>query len=529
LISSRLAGDDWDMLRMCLFAGALLGCGSSGESATPAGNAGVGGAAPTAGTASGGTAPTAGSASGGRPPPADAGSGGAMPTAGNASGGRPPTGGSHAGGMSVQGGGGSASGGKAGNGNSGGSTGLPSEGCAPLAALPANAILVTPEQADELPSIVRGAAPGATIALADGTYRMSGGDEAARRIQLIEPGITLRSVSANAEAVILDGEYQTEEMVTINASDVTIAAVTLTRAVNHAIHVTGGPTENVSNVRLTGLRIIDAGEQFVKVNSSGATPNTYADHGILECSLLELTARGRPQVEPTPGGCYTGGIDAHSAQGWVVRLNTFRGIYCEGSGLAEHAVHFWSASRDTLVERNIIIDCARGIGFGLGDGSGAGADRDYDDEPSPGVGGYVGHHGGVIRNNWLSISDGLEYFDTGIELEQAHGARVLHNTLLHPATAFASIAPRFPNTSVSLLNNLMVSLRERDGATVEAGHNSTAASANLFVDASAHDLRLSPAATVAIDQGEAAEDAGLDIDGNPHDNGVPDLGAHELR
>ena len=28
--------------------------------------------------------------------------------------------------------------------------------------------------------------------------------------------------------------------------------------------------------------------------------------------------------------------------------------------------------------------------------------------------GYVGHHGGVIRNNWLSISEGLEYFDTGI-------------------------------------------------------------------------------------------------------------------
>jgi hypothetical protein len=496
------------MLRTCLLAGCLLGCGSSGESDTPASNAGSGGAAPTAGSASGGTGPTAGSASGGRP----------------------PTAGSNAGGARMQGGsGGSATGGKAGNGNSGGSTALPSNGCASLAQLPADAILVTPEQADELPSIVRGAAPGATIALADGTYRMTGRDEAARRIQITRPGITLRSVSADAEAVILDGEYLTEEMVTINASDVTIAALTLTNAVNHPIHVLGGPTQNVSNVRLSGLRIIDAGEQLVKVNSSGATPNTYADDGILECSLLELTAQGRPQVEPNPGGCYTGGIDAHSAQGWVVRLNTFRGIYCEGSGLAEHAVHFWSASRDTLVERNVIIDCARGIGFGLGDGSGAGADREYDDEPSPGVSGYVGHHGGIIRNNWLSISEGLDYFDTGIELEQAHGARVLHNTLLHPTTAFASIAPRFANTSVSLLNNLMVSLRERDGASVEASHNSTAANAELFVNATAHDLRLSPAAAGAIDQGEAADDAGLDIDGNPHDQGAPDLGAHELR
>jgi hypothetical protein len=493
------------MLRTCLLAGCLLSCGSSGESDTPVGNAGSGGAA-AAGGASGGTGPTAGRASGGRP----------------------STAGSNAGGASMQGG--SATGGKAGNGNSGGSTAPPpSNGCAPLAELPADAILVTPEQADELPSIVRGAAAGATIALADGTYRMTGGDEAARRIQITRPGITLRSASADAEAVILDGEYRTEEMVTINASDVTIAELTLVHAVNHPIHVTGGPTEDVSNVRLTGLRIIDAGEQFVKVNSSGASPNTYADDGILECSLLELTREGRPQVEPNPGGCYTGGIDAHSAQGWVVRFNTFRGIYCEGSGLAEHAVHFWSASRDTLVERNTIIDCARGIGFGLGDGSGAGADREYDDQPSPGVSGYVGHHGGVIRNNWLSISEGLEYFDTGIELEQAHGARVLHNTLLHPATAFASIAPRFANTSVSLLNNLMVSVRERDGATVESSHNSTAASAALFVDATAHDLRLLASATAAIDQGEAADDAGLDIDGKPHDQGAPDLGAHERR
>ena len=168
-------------------------------------------------------------------------------------------------------------------------------------------------------------------------------------------------------------------------------------------------------------------------------------------------------------------------------------------------MHFWSASRDTLVERNTIIDCARGIGFGLGDGSGAGADREYDDDPSPGASGYVGHHGGLIRNNWISISEGLEYFDTGIELEQAHGARVLHNTLLHPTTAFASIAPRFANTSVSLVNNLMVSLRERDDATVESSHNSTAASADLFVNATAHDLRLSLAARAAIDQGETVE------------------------
>src|SRR5690349_11316859 len=38
-------------------------------------------------------------------------------------------------------------------------------------------------------------------------------------------------------------------------------------------------------------------------------------------------------------------------------------------------------------------------------------------------------------------SSGFEFFDTGIELEQARGTRVLHNTVMHSANAFASILP----------------------------------------------------------------------------------------
>jgi len=460
-----------------------------------------------------------GSTSSGETPGGDAGNAGTSLQAGSSSGGN------------GSGGGNNPSGGKSGDTSQAGSTMVPpSQGCAPLEDLPSDAIMVTPGQADELPGIVRDAPAGATIALADGTYTMTGADEASRRIQVTKPGITLRSASADSEAVIIDGEYLTEEMITVNASDVTIAALTLMHAVNHPIHVMGGPTENITNVRLAGLHIIDGGEQFVKVNSSGADPNTYADEGILECSVLEMTAEGRPHVEPNPGGCYTGGIDAHSAQGWIVRLNTFQGIYCEGTGLAEHAIHFWSASRDTLVERNTIINCARGIGFGLGDGSGAGFDREYDDDPAPGVTGYVGHYGGVIRNNWISISLDNEYFDTGIELEQAHGTRVLHNTLLHPTAAFASIAPRFANTSVSIINNLMISLRERDGAIVEQSSNSLDSTPGTFVNGGGdHNLRLTGHAGAALDQGEVLDDAGLDMDGNPHDHGAPDLGGWEAQ
>src|SRR6185503_1221005 len=142
------------------------------------------------------------------------------------------------------------------------------------------------------------------------------------------------------------------------------------------------------------------GEQFVKVNSDGA--EHYVDGGRLECSLLEMTDEGRGHVETEATPCYTGGIDAHGAWGWVVAQNEFRGIYCDNGGLAEHAIHFWTGSRDTLVERNVIVD----------DGAG----RAYDDDPYPGVG-YVGHYDGIIRNN--VVWAGGTMLDTGIELDQA--------------------------------------------------------------------------------------------------------------
>jgi hypothetical protein len=387
-------------------------------------------------------------------------------------------------------------------------------------------IEVTPDRADELPGIVRDAPEGATILLAAGTYRMTASGEADRRLQLVSEGVMLRGATGDPSDVVIDGEYETLEMISVSASDVVIADLTVMRAVHHPIHVTGGPDADVTGVVLHRLALIDGGEQFVKINTSGATPNTYADDGVVSCSHFELTDAGRPMVVPDPGGCYTGGIDGHQARGWHVTQNTFLGIHCENGSLAEHAVHFWTASRDTLVERNTIIDCARGIGFGLGDGGGNDPDRTYSDDPYPGIG-YVGHYDGVIRNNVIAISPGFEFFDTGIELEQARGTRVLHNTVIHPDTAFASISHRFANTVVTLENNLVWNVRARDGSTASGDSNLEAAPDDLFVDVAGHDLHLLPSAAAAIDQGVPLPDAGDDIDGEPRDASAPDLGADE--
>jgi hypothetical protein len=395
----------------------------------------------------------------------------------------------------------------------------PVVGCDPLPPPTGNRITVTPAQADQLPAIVAGAASGDTIVLDDGTYVLPA------IVQMSTPGVTLRSASDDATRVTLDAAYVVPEALQITASNVTIAHVTITRAVDHPIHVTapsGGP-DNTGFV-MYGVHLVDGGEQFLKVNPPG-TRDAWVDDGRVECSVFQMTAAGRPNVEPNPGGCYTGGIDVHSAWGWVVRQNRFEGIYCENGGLAEHAIHFWVGARDTVVENNVIVNCARAIGFGLGE-NGNGNTRVYDPDPYPGAG-YIGHYDGIIRNN--AVWSDIAFYDTGIGLEQARGARVYHNSVLSADSPifFSSIDYRFANSIVDVRNNLTRRITARDGASGMVTSNAETTDSSIFVDVAGGDFHLTAGATIAIDQGEALADGGIDIDGDPHTNGAPDLGADE--
>lgn len=394
----------------------------------------------------------------------------------------------------------------------------PPADCAPLPDPTGTTVTVTFDRADELRAIVASAEDGTTILLEDGVYDMGGGDDT-HRLVFSTPGVTLRSTSGVRDAVILDGDYVTGELVSIAASRITIADLTLTRAYYHPLHVTGRSDADIEDVLLYNLHIIDPGEQAVKINAS--YENHYADRGRIECSLIELTDDGRPNIR---NNCYTGGIDAHLAWGWEVRLNTIRGFWCN-TGLSEHGIHFWRSSRDTLVERNLIVDCARGIGFGLGD-SGP-TDRAYDPDPYPGVG-YIGHFDGVIRNNMIFAS--MSGFDSGITLDQARGSVVVHNTVFSSVTPFSSIEWRWANTQVTVHNNLVShNLVPRDGGSADLAGNLESAPGSLFVDATAPDLHLLSTASTAIDQGEglAAGVCDADYDGQGRDSS-PDVGADEF-
>src|SRR5262249_46295101 len=149
--------------------------------------------------------------------------------------------------------------------------------------------------------------------------------------------------------------------------------------------------------------------------------------------------------------------------------------------------------RDTLVERNVITNCARGIGFGLGEGT---TNRTFADGPCPGVS-TAGHYGGTIVNNFVAASDaGLiaspNGFDTGIGLEDACGAVVAHNSVFSTKAPFASIDSRYSQTNPLLANNLLVNaISIRDGSAPAANQgNVETATAALFKAADQGDLHL---------------------------------------
>ena len=399
---------------------------------------------------------------------------------------------------------------------------LGAETCPPLP--PPTGSVVTASTVSGLVAAVNGASAGQTILVAPGHYDLDGA-----YLRIAAPGVTLRGQGGDRDAVVLDGNYATTEIVQVVASNVTVADLTLREAYDHPIHVMPSGAAATDGTLVYNVHVIDPGQQAIKVNPL-VPGGPYADGGTVACSHLELTDAGRPQVRDS---CYTGGIDVHAGRGWTVRDNRIEGFWCP-SGLSEHAVHFWKESRDTVVERNVLRDDARGIGFGLLD-SGSVA-RAWADAPCPASGGaYVDHFGGVARNNVVSAHAlGLfasEYgFDCGICLWQACGAQVLHNTVWSgdPASSFSSVEWRFARTSAVVANNLVnVALRQRDGAVASPAGNVTDAAAGWFVGAGSGDLHLAASASSAIDWGvvTAVTD---DLDGEPRPRGTAaDVGADE--
>lgn len=331
-----------------------------------------------------------------------------------------------------------------------------------------------------------------TILLQDGTYVLSS------QLWLDGVNIIVRSVSGNRDSVVVKGwgmHGGVPHVFEVNASYVTIADLTMGEVANHGIQIHGENDQD--NLLVHNVRIYDTWEQMIK--GSVSDNGLASDNGIVECSLFEYTAGVGPQY-------YIGGVDVHRGASWIVRDNEFRHIKSPETDLAEHAIHFWSNASNTLVERNKIVDCDRGIGFGLGSS---------------------GHVGGIIRNNMVYVTR-----DVGIGLENSPGTSVYNNTVYNGNDYMASIEYRFAGTSgVSIINNLTnKAVLSRNGGSGTVQNNVTNAQSGWFVGAASGDLHLaSGSISTVVDQGQTLADVSDDFDGDSRPQGSAyDVGADEV-
>ncbi|PRQ01263.1 hypothetical protein [Enhygromyxa salina] len=353
------------------------------------------------------------------------------------------------------------------------------------------------DSATTLRAVISGASEGDTILLEDGTYTFPEvGNGQYSGIYITTPNITVRSMSGNPDAVILDSAYRSHggqsAVITIAAPGVALANLTVTRSIFHLVHFwTDGDDAIIHNVHL-----IDGGQQFIK-SSSG---DGLIDNVEISCSRFVMTAEGRDNVwgyGPQNGQtrCYTGGIDTHEATNWHIHDTHFEGIYCDATGvqrpahgqhaadrdnmtynggLSEHAIHMWdSPSGGHVIERNRIINCARGIGLGF----------------------TTEVYGTQIVNNMVySEHAGGGQHDVGISVERGVDMLLAHNTVYysHPESYKDGIEYRWGSTANLAVHGNLTNrnIRSRDGAVASVTDNLTDADGSWFVDGDAGDLHL---------------------------------------
>ena len=345
-----------------------------------------------------------------------------------------------------------------------------------------------------------------TVMIQPGTYHLTG----TLRIRNNVTNVALRGATGNRDDVVIVGNGMTvpgipHGITCENAQDVLIANLSVGEVQYHPVQLQG--EQGCDRVRLYNVRLFDAGEQFVKGTVDFANPNGV-DGGIVEYSVIEYTTIG-------PAHGYTNGVDIHHGANWIIRYNLFRNIRVPLTAPQSlgPAVLMWSGSRDTQTYANTFIDCERAIAYGLG----------------PQAGFAHGHEGGLICSNFIHRHAGVRG-DSAISVWDSPGTRVLHNTSMQSGTYPDAIEYRFPGTTGTVIKNNLAdgAVRQRDGASADLAANVTNATGALFVDLPGSDLHLKPTASVAIDQGVALAECGLDWDFQARPFGPGrDIGADE--
>ena len=370
---------------------------------------------------------------------------------------------------------------------------------------PPSGTVVTVSTESALQAAVNSMTSGTTILIQPGTYNLTSTLWLNRNVD----NVAVRGMTDSCDDVVLIGRGMSNTnygnvphgIWIGNARNVLIANLTIRDVYYHPIQL--DPNAGAQAPRIYNVRLVDAGEQFVKSSASTSSTNGV-NNGIVEYSILEYTTTARSN--------YTNGVDVHQGANWIVRHNLFRNMRAPAGQLAGPAVLMWNGSRDSIVENNLLLNVQYGIALGL---NGSKADD---------------HLGGVVRNNFF-YRNSSQSGDVGITINNSANTKVLHNTVILSGTYPNAIEYRFPAaTGVEIRYNLTDSVvQQRDGATGTVANNVTNAQPSWFVNAAGGDLHLAATATAAIDKAAAHPSVPTDYDLEARPQGIaPDIGADEF-
>ena len=361
----------------------------------------------------------------------------------------------------------------------------------------------------ELFQAVERVGAGGTILLADGDYKLL-------RPVVFEgkQQITLRSASGDPVRVTLRGQgwdrqAPGDDLIHIaRCAGVTIAGLTFADCRSYGIKV---EAENAPrDIHIYHCRFRDIGVRAIK-GSAGKDPELRAVNGSVRYCDFQNTRI--PPAEWLFGGDYIAAIDMMALENWTFSDNVFRHIRGRRGG-GRAAIFIWVRSRRIVVERNLILNCDRGIALG---------------NPGESTADLAGERpvhvaDAVIRNNFIAGGP-----DCGIELWHVERVKVLHNSIWRPERNWSrGIRVGAGTTQTALVHNLVHGEIRFEGGEAEATNNLTGRLDGYFADPETGNLALTRNATGAIDQSALLREVSDDISGRPR-AGRADLGAWEWR
>jgi hypothetical protein len=362
---------------------------------------------------------------------------------------------------------------------------------------------------DQLARAVRTAQPGDTILLSDGRFLIP------PQMFLTQDRVTIRSESGDREKAIIDSVNRRDVMLTLKGcDDTTIADVTWANNELYGVRILGDSA--VRNTKIYNCKFYNIltrgvkGTHAARKDDSWSTPPhppSVVEHVRPTNGSIRYCLFINDEIKTDAGyhnADYVSGIDMMHLKNWTIADNVFTGIRGKNGG-GRGAIFIWIACEDVVAERNLIINCDRGICFG---------------NPSSSV---ENMYSGIIRNNFIVGGANM-----AIEVNHTAATLVYNNNVW--ATNFEY--PRTVNFGREIIggrcfNNLVhgkMDLPEE----LERGQNVAGDLSGYFANPAIGDLHLTAKACEVIGKGVNLDHLADDFDGNKRKS-PPNIGADDNR